>query len=577
MKNLWLNIRNTVWMKVIMIGVPVAVVGGVTAGVVVHRNQVEETMNYQTAEQYETVRDAQSVETLEIASKMPNYAQILMMNSVEAKRLEYEIPNSDFNVEEVVVESEILTVEEQKKEDAPIARETAVKPVDTAPATDQVTDVDAQWNGQPGWANISGNRYYYTNEGRRVRGDQVINGRHYYFNDKGALASYCGIDVSRWQGSINWSAVKADGIDFAIIRAGYRGSGTGVLAKDPTFSQNIHGAYNAGLDVGVYYFSQAVNAQEAQEEAYAVLTMIREEGVPLTYPVIIDMEDTWYDGSTPGRANGNTPAVRSQVAAAFCQVIASAGYKPMVYGSKSYLQGRFAGLGSYGVWVAHYADMPRTNYSGSYQMWQYTSKGSVAGISGNVDMNICYVDYKYGRDLNSIGTYATTQVPDLSGKTAEEARAALDRVTLNCTLAEQYSDTVEAGKVVSQSIAPGTQVDERTTVEVVISKGKEPKVMIPVVGSSQADAVSALETLGLRVIINTANSDTVPAGCVVSQSVSEGATVYAGDSVTLVISAGPAGGAPSEDSSSGSGGSEGTTVAPSSSETGATGVSATVQ
>ncbi|MDD6331817.1 MAG: PASTA domain-containing protein, partial [Clostridium sp.] len=308
-----------------------------------------------------------------------------------------------------------------------------------------------------------------------------------------------------------------------------------------------------------------------------VLTMIREEGVPLTYPVIIDMEDTWYDGSTPGRANGNTPAVRSQVAAAFCQVIASAGYKPMVYGSKSYLQGRFAGLGSYGVWVAHYADMPRTNYSGSYQMWQYTSKGSVAGISGNVDMNICYVDYKYGRDLNSIGTYATAQVPDLSGKTVEEARTALDRVTLNCTLTEQYSDTVEAGKVVSQSIAPGTQVDERTTVEVVISKGKEQKAMINVVGSSQAEAVSALEALGLRVIINTANSDTVPAGCVVSQSVSAGTTLYAGDSVTLVISAGPAGGASSEDGSSGSGGSEGTTVAPPASETGATGVSATVQ
>lgn len=249
----------------------------------------------------------------------------------------------------------------------------------------------------------------------------------------------------------------------------------------------------------------------------------------------------------------------------------------MVYGSKTYLQGRFAGLGSYGVWVAHYADMPRTNYSGSYQMWQYTSKGSVAGISGNVDMNICYVDYKYGRDLNSIGTYATTQVPDLSGKTAEEARADLERVTLKCTLTEQYSDTVEAGKVVSQSIAPGTQVDERTTVEVVISKGKEPKVMMNVVGSSQADAVSALEALGLRVIINTANSDTVLAGYVVSQSVPAGATVYAGDSVILVISAGPAGGASSEDSSSGSGGSEGTTVAPSSSETGATGVSATVQ
>ncbi len=576
MKNLWLNIRNTIWMKVIMIGVPVAVVGGVTAGVVVHRNQVEETMNYQTAEQYETVRDAQSVETLEIASKMPNYAQILMMNSVEAKRLEYEIPNSDFNVEEVVVESVILTPEEEKKEDSPIVREPAVKPADTTPAFNQVTDVDPRWNGQPGWASISGNHCYYTNEGRRVCGDQVINGRHYYFNGNGALASYCGIDVSHHQGSINWSAVKADGIDYAIVRAGYRGYGTGVLAEDRNFSRNIHGAYNAGLDVGVYYFSQAVNVQEAQEEAYAVLTLIRREGVPITYPVIIDLEDAGTP-SDPGRANANSPETRSQVAATFCQVIASAGYKPMVYGSKSYLQGRFAGLGSYGVWVAHYADMPRTNYSGSYQMWQYTSKGSVAGISGNVDMNICYVDYKYGRDLNSIGTYATAQVPDLSGKTAEEARAALDRVTLNCTLTEQYSDTVEAGKVVSQSIAPGTQVDERTTVEVVISKGKEPKVMINVVGSSQAEAVSALEALGLRVIINTENSDTVSAGCVVWQSVSAGTTLYAGDSVTLVISAGPAGRAPSEDGSSGSGGSEGTIVAPPASETGATGVSATVQ
>lgn len=549
LKNIWRNIQNTVWLKVGIGVIGLGVAGAATVGVVHYQQKTQQAMVYQTAEQYESARAKQALEELDLSAKHANYSQILMMNDMEAALLACNIPEDGFSVEEVVVESEILSVEEQKKEDAMISREPSVKPSDTAPTQEQTTDIDSNWNGAPGWATISGNRYYYTSEGRRVRGDQVIDGRHYYFNDKGALASYCGIDVSRWQGSIDWSAVKADGIDYAIIRAGYRGSGTGVLAEDPTFARNIHGAYNAGIDVGVYYFSQAISVEEAQEEAYAVLTLIRREGVPITYPVIIDLEDTWYDGSTPGRANGNSPELRTQIASAFCSVIASAGYKPMVYGSKSYLQNRFAGHGSYNVWVAHYADMPRTNYSGSYQMWQYTSTGHVAGISGNVDMNICYVDYKYGRNLESIGTYAITTVPNLSGMTLEQAKAALERVSLKYTITEDYSDTVPSGSVVSQSVPADTQVDEQSTVEVVISKGIAPKTMVNVVGLSQTEAKAKLEALGLTVIINSEANNSVAAGVVFAQSVAEGTVLQKGDSVILKVSTGSSESSSEENSS----------------------------
>lgn len=196
-----------------------------------------------------------------------------------------------------------------------------------------------------------------------------------------------GIDVSKWQGEIDWDKVKNDGIDFVIIRCGYRGSVTGSLVEDPYFQQNIRGATAAGLQVGVYFFTQAVNEVEAVEEASMVVSLIRD--YELTYPVFIDTEGAGGDG----RADSLSVEDRTAVCEAFCTTVKNAGFEAGVYASRNWynknLETTF--LEDFVIWLAEYRSVPL--YQGYYQMWQYTSKGSVNGISGNVDMNISYMGY----------------------------------------------------------------------------------------------------------------------------------------------------------------------------------------
>ncbi len=190
--------------------------------------------------------------------------------------------------------------------------------------------------------------------------------------------------MSKWNGEIDWDRVKNAGVEFAIIRAGYRGSVTGSLVVDPYFAANMKGATASGIPVGVYFFTQAVNEVEAVEEASAVLELIRE--YRLDYPVFIDTEGAGGDG----RADGLDPQTRTLVCEAFCRTVVNAGYSAGVYASRNWYNNNLYvnQLENYYIWLAEYRSAPL--YQGYYHMWQYTSKGSIDGISGNVDISISY-------------------------------------------------------------------------------------------------------------------------------------------------------------------------------------------
>lgn len=195
-----------------------------------------------------------------------------------------------------------------------------------------------------------------------------------------------GIDVSRYQGNIDWMQVKAAGIDFVMIQVGYRNGVYGNIAEDIYFERNIQGALNAGIDVGVYFFSQAITEQEAREEAAWAVKKVAP--YKITYPICIDSE---YRKN--GRANSLSAAVRTGVVNAFCKEVQDSGYTPMIYASKSWFEDNLymSYLSGYEVWLARYNSVPE--YTGSFQMWQYTNKGHVPGIQGYVDRDWGYKRY----------------------------------------------------------------------------------------------------------------------------------------------------------------------------------------
>lgn len=240
-----------------------------------------------------------------------------------------------------------------------------------------------------GWQTIGGKLYYYGADYKPVTGEQTISGIKYKFGPDGALSqgiSVTGIDVSKYQPNIDWKTVKASGIEFAIIRVGYRGSSTGVLVEDPYFKQHIKGATEAGLKVGVYFFTQAITKAEAVEEASMALALT--EKYKLDYPIFIDTEKT----SGNARANKLDKATRTECVEAFCKTIQNAGRKAGIYASKSWYndQLNMSKLDKYCIWVAQYNTT--CTYNGRYSIWQYTETGKVPGISSYVDLNISYMN-----------------------------------------------------------------------------------------------------------------------------------------------------------------------------------------
>lgn len=208
--------------------------------------------------------------------------------------------------------------------------------------------------------------------------------------ESGGLRAKEGIDVSFYQKEIDWQAVAEDGVEFAMIRLGYRGYTQGGLNLDSRFAENIRGAQEAGIEVGVYFFSQAITPQEAEEEADFVLAAL--EGYELSYPVAYDWEFI-----TPGngaRTDGMDGETLTQCALAFCRRIEAGGYRPAVYFNQDlgYLTYDLSRLTEYPVWLAEYDDAPDFHYA--FDLWQYTDSGSVAGIQGPVDRNLDFAPCK---------------------------------------------------------------------------------------------------------------------------------------------------------------------------------------
>ena len=202
--------------------------------------------------------------------------------------------------------------------------------------------------------------------------------------------TYKGIDVSEYQKIIDWRTVKNSGIDFAFIRAAYRGWGTGRIVKDYFFDTNIREATKVGMDIGIYFYSQAVTVEEAKEEARYTINLISKYNVPIKYPIVIDTERTPVG---TGRADGMSKEQRTKVVKAFCEEVKRLGYTPMIYANRNWLYNdmNITSLTAYDVWLAHYTSS--TNYKYPYTIWQYTSFGYVNGIVGNTDMNIAYKRY----------------------------------------------------------------------------------------------------------------------------------------------------------------------------------------
>lgn len=208
--------------------------------------------------------------------------------------------------------------------------------------------------------------------------------------DDGTIAAKKGIDVSRYQGKIEWDKVAGDGVEYAIIRVGYRGYGeSGKLVMDDTFETNIKGALANGIETGVYFLTQAISEEEAIEEADYVLEAIK--GYDITYPVVLDVEEIAYDTA---RTDGLTKEEWTKNCIAFCERIKAAGYTPMIYGNLKtfFLMLDLDLLEEYDKWFAYY-DTPMY-YPYDFTIWQYSESGTVDGIKENVDMNISFYKTK---------------------------------------------------------------------------------------------------------------------------------------------------------------------------------------
>ena len=207
------------------------------------------------------------------------------------------------------------------------------------------------------------------------------------YQENGTVTSHMGIDVSKYQGVIDWNAVKSDGVEYAIIRVGVRGYSEGAIMADDTFQQNIEGALASGLKVGVYFFSEAVSDAEAQEEAQFVLDQIKNYDV--TCPVYLDVEDVKKDSS---RTKNLTAEERTTYSKTFLETIAAAGYQPGIYGNlKTFaLMLDMTQLEQYPKWLASYS-LP-VYFPYAYDSLQYTESGKIAGIDEDIDLNISFKD-----------------------------------------------------------------------------------------------------------------------------------------------------------------------------------------
>ncbi len=212
--------------------------------------------------------------------------------------------------------------------------------------------------------------------------------RELSYVEAGETKSIKGIDVSRYQGEIDWEKVAGDGVKFVFVRLGYRGYETGKIVVDERFEENIKGAIENGIHVGVYFVTQAVNVAEAVEEAQFVLDAVQDYDI--TWPIVLDIEDA---ASATARTAEMTQEQRTDCAIAFCETVRESGYTPMLYCNIRWFMEKLDiyRIQDYQKWFAQYFSRPFFPYD--FQIWQYSSTGRVEGIKGDVDLNLCFIDY----------------------------------------------------------------------------------------------------------------------------------------------------------------------------------------
>lgn len=309
------------------------------------------------------------------------------LEEYEQQRQTYRYTQSDLSAyaqrsaQDARVEERALVMEELKQ--GILDAESATDALRKFFPEDVVVYADGEYHFFPISDTLKKHTYVYDNF--KLREDGQVE----YLNDADEVVSKKGIDVSRYQGNINWSKVAAEGVEYAFIRAGVRGSTEGTLSEDSHFEANIEGALDNDIAVGVYFFSQAVTEEEAVEEARMVLSMI--EPYEVTYPVVIDMEEVTSDNA---RTRDLTKEEYTKNCIAFCETVRQAGYTPMIYGNlKSFmLMLDMEKLEEYDKWFAYYNTPVYFPYQ--FSVWQYTSEGAVGGITGDVDMNVCMKDFR---------------------------------------------------------------------------------------------------------------------------------------------------------------------------------------
>lgn len=248
-------------------------------------------------------------------------------------------------------------------------------------------------NGKKMWYEISDKLPKNTYDFKR---NLTVDGQKFTYKSPQA-SSVFGIDVSKYQGEIDWEKVKASGVQFVMIRSAARGYGSGVLSIDDRFVEYMEGAKRNNIPIGVYVFSQAINEVEAVEEAnFAVASVMNYN---ITYPIAIDVEEIDNDTARTDKLGVNE---RTSCVKTFCDTVKSYGFKPVIYASKEFLITKLNldDLSSYDIWLRDTAGFndkerhdPDTDFPYQFSMWQYSDSGTVNGINGSVDLNLSFVNY----------------------------------------------------------------------------------------------------------------------------------------------------------------------------------------
>jgi GH25 family lysozyme M1 (1,4-beta-N-acetylmuramidase) len=301
-------------------------------------------------------------------------------------------------------------------------------------------------------------------------------------SDFDGMNIYNGIDISYHQGTVDFTKIKEDGIDFVILRLGYRGYSSGTLVTDSKFTTYITGAIDAGLPIGVYFWTEAIDTEEAQEEAEYVVNQLAPYKDSITMPVAID-----WELNSNSRHSGLSKDVNTAICTTFCDTVASYGYTPMIYANISDLNNNLSGQSlseQYEIWVARYNNIvsnSTAHYYGTYSMWQYASDGAVDGISGNVDMNFWYTSGSPSAPVFAHGATAaavTTAPPqedldEIDDITGLSAASASKSITLSWSQVEDANgyeiyrkDTYDGSFAKINTIANGETLSWKdTTVE----------------------------------------------------------------------------------------------------------------